>query len=235
MCKHLSLNVKVPKFEYDDYQLFLSKEVCKTKQVRAEDVVANKIALDLLEKHFPLTFKNLQKQMPGICYSSRQHTQNPELEFIKLPPNPSFFLLRFSLLSFDCQLTFFSFFILEKMTFTIPRTVFTQTSDMGRTAIRLFIYLPSPVILLPEGELFCKVPTLSYKEFLPSALITQDSQLTPKLLTLPHTAFSAVLQAANRLWRGRSFSVSIFLSGDVPTGCLKYTFFHQMFAVLERT
>lgn len=61
--------------------------------------------------------------MPRIHYSSRQHTQNAELEFINPPPNPSFFPLRFSLFSFDCQLTFFSFFILEKMTFTIPRTV----------------------------------------------------------------------------------------------------------------
>lgn len=92
--------------------------------MRAECVVANKIALDLLEKkHFLLTLKCLQKQMPRIHYSSRQHTQNAELEFINPPPNPSFFPLRFSLFSFDCQLTFFSFFILEKMTFTIPRTV----------------------------------------------------------------------------------------------------------------
>lgn len=204
------------KFEYDVYQLFVSKEVCRTKQVRVECVVANKIALDLSEKHFPLTFKNLQKQMPRIHYSSRQHTQNPELEFIKLP-NPSFFLLRFSLLSFDCHLTFFSFFILEKMTFTIPRTVFTQTSDMGRTGIHLFIYfctpapppgrLPSHVILLPEGELFRKVPTLSYKE-VPSIRSNNPGQPahTEAANTCTHSVSSSPASCRSLVERGVSVS-----------------------------
>lgn len=104
--------------------------------------------------------------MPRIHYSSRQHTQNAELEFIKLPPNPSFFPLRLSLFSFDCQLTFFSFFILEKMTFTIPWTVASKLQTHRRPGIRFSFVSPclGHVILLPEDELFRKVPTLSYME-----------------------------------------------------------------------
>lgn len=132
--------------------------------------------------------------MPRIHYSSRQHTQNAELEFIKPPSNPSFFPLRLSLFSFDCQLTFFSFSILEKMTFTIPRTVSSKLQTHRRPGNRFSF--ASPCLAMSfcclKMNYFARFqPCHIWKFLLPSSNNTEQPAHTEVTNSSTHSIFSS--------------------------------------------
>lgn len=92
--------------------------------------------------------------------------------------------------------------------------------------------LPGHFILLPEDELFGKAYDLvTGGSSSHPALVTRSKQLTPERLIVPQAAFPSARELQMAAWTGRGF---VFLSWDLPAGCLECTFFQRMFAVRER-
>lgn len=102
--------------------------------------------------------------------TAADNTPQTQLEFMKLPPSPSFFPLRLSLFSFDCQLTFFCFFILEKNDVHHSLYYSTQTSVLrlgGGLEPSVLLHFPAQQhhsIYCLKMKYFARFPTLLPKE-----------------------------------------------------------------------